>query len=695
MARWTRTTLPAPAQAVPWRPSRRYSGESLAGRAAGSYARWVTANPETRGLASALAALYPAGEIGHLAHADPLILGAFGPPAAAVAWVGTHKAHGSRRYSAAAAALAGGVPEWLAASAATGVIDLRILLGYTTAAAAGWSAVTWSDVMRHRRNLKAQRARWAVLASAAGLEGSRLIREEETPVGQRFVVDIRSTGSTAKRLAAGDLAERIAAVLGLPAERVRTETDHRHAGNLIITVQAVDPWAATVTHPALSPAYAPARRSIMDGPLVLGADPDSGGDLELTIFDDQGAWHTFVVAATGGGKTTLYSNIIEQASARDDVLTWAIDLRKGTIPFFWRDTLDAKAGLSPDGIPEYDKALAIVEWGSALIRLRSARNGGRNHIPTPDDPAIEILIDEGDSLLGADSPIAHKAKPAVADILRGGRSAGVGLVFAGQRGVVQYTGSKDLHANAGNKIALRVNRGAEMNNLIPGWELEGMPDMSTYAHGVKGVALVVGPDSAWHAGRVRDLHDLDAVAALDKRRGRPTAALSPAIAAALPGYAERHEPAAAPVVAIPAPRHRWQDGPSAVARLGELAEDVAEALAGMPEPPDPPVSLTDLIAARDAINAAEDNDPAANRAIPLPAHITGPILAFLADRGDEGARRSEIVALTRKSRSAVAAWLAIMRDHELITASGSTKAARWYLPEHAPDDGDGDVGDVA
>jgi hypothetical protein len=29
-------------------------------------------------------------------------------------------------------------------------------------------------------------------------------------------------------------------------------------------------------------------------------------------------------------------------------------------------------------------------------------------------------------MLGADSPIAHKAKPHVADILRGGRSAGSG-----------------------------------------------------------------------------------------------------------------------------------------------------------------------------------------------------------------------------------------------------------------------------
>jgi hypothetical protein len=120
---------------------------------------------------------------------------------------------------------------------------------------------------------------------------------------------------------------------------------------------------------------------------------------------------------------------------------------------------------------------------------------------------------------------------------------------------------------------------------------------------------------------------------------------------------------------------------------------VAARLDGMPAPPDRPVSLADLIAARDAVNAAEHNDPEANRAIPVPDAIADPVLDMLGDRGDAGARRDEIVAMIGKSRSAVANWLAIMRDHGLITASGSTKAARYYLPEHAPDEA-GEGGDI-
>jgi len=717
MARWHRRTprrrdrrpVPSPPPGY-WPAARQPSAARLAahltGRAVAGYARWVARAPETRGLGTGLVALYPAGEITHLAGADPVMVGLFGAPAALAAWTGTWKAHRSRRYSAAAAATAAGVPAWLATAAATGITHPPVLLGYTAAAAAGWSAITWSDVLRHRRAWRAQKVRWQTIASAAGLQNSRLISAEDTRTGQKFRVDVRATGTTPSKLARGDLAERIAGILALPAERVRVARDRAHGGVIIVTVQTEDPWAMNVTHPALDVTHVPARRSVMAAPLVLGTDPDTGADLTLTVYDDQGAWHTFIVAATGGGKTTLYSNLAEQLTARTDVLVWAIDLRKGTIPFYWRDALDACAGLDSDGNPEYGKALAILDWGSQIIRLRSAKNGGKNHIPTPDDPAIRILIDEGDTLLGADSPIAHKAKPLVADILRGGRSAGVGLDFAGQRGVIQYTGSKDTHANAGNKIVLRVQRAAEMNNIVPGWELAGMPDMSTYAPGVAGVALVVGPTGQWHAGRVRDLHDLDAAAQLAARRGRPAARLPAGIAQALPGYAERPAEAApggAAILTLPA-RHGGheqaadaaaRDGRSVVTRLSrDLVGEVEARLSGMPAPPAEPIPLAALIAARNAISAAEDNDPAVNQAIPIPEHVADPILALLGERGDAGARRDEIVALLHRPESSVKRWLRILRDHGRITTSGATSAARYYLPEHAPDAGEDTPGNI-
>lgn len=683
-----------------------WHGALTAGRGVRAYGRWVARAPETRGLATALAALYPAGEAVHLAAADPLLVGAFAPPAALAAYAGTWKAHHSRRYSAAVAATAAGIPAWLATAAATGITSLPVLASYSTAAAVTWSAVTWSDVLAHRRARKAAQAKWQTIAGAAGLEGSRLIGQEETRTGQRFRVDVRGTGKTASQLARGELAERIAAVLSLPAQRVRVAADHTHAGVILITVQMQDPWAAPVASPVLDPGYAPTRRSALDGPFVLGTDPDTGADLVVTVFDRRGGQHTIIVAATGGGKTTLYSNLLEQATLCTDVLVWPIDLGKGTIPAIWEPALDAAAGMG-----EHGKALAILEWAAIVTDERSRASAGRNHTPSPQAPVILIPVDEMDTLLGPYSPVAHKAKPLVEHLFRRGRSAGVELAIAGQRGTIQHTGSKDPHANAANKIILRVNRAGEMNNVVPGWELNGMPDMAAYAPGVPGVALVVDAENTWRAGRIRDLSDLDKVAELAARRGRPTATIEPAIAAQLPGYDARHAEGA---VVLTLPRQDrpdssgkgkgWGIDPGDSDAVSHLARDlVAEVearLAGMPSPPGRPVSLADLTAARDAIGAAEDNDPAANRAIPVPDRIAAPILTLLADRGDAGARRDEIVAAVGRSRSWVASWLAILRDHGIITAAGAGKAARYYLPDHAPDVGspgedDAEDGDAA
>ncbi|KWX03799.1 hypothetical protein TH66_13525 [Carbonactinospora thermoautotrophica] len=686
-----------------------------------AYGRWVRRSPDTRGLATALVALYLAGGVAHLAGADPLLLGALGAPAGLAAWVGTYKAHRSARYSATVAATAAGVPIWLATAAHYGITHMPVLVGYTTAAALAWSGYTWSDVLKTRRAWKTQQTEWDTLATAAGLDGSRLVAVEDTRLGQRFRIDIRATGRTARQLTRGDLAERIAAHLALPAERVRVTIDPKHAGQIFILVQTRDPWAEPVPHPALTGGavepVAGRRRSILDGPLVLGLDPDTGHDLELVVFDRAGGRHTMIVAATGGGKTTLYNNVVEQATARTDVLVWAIDLGKGTIPTIWGDALDAGAG-----IDEYDRALAILTWATIVIKERSRATGGRNHTPSPTAPVILILVDEMDTLLGLDSPIGHKAKPLVEDIVRRGRSAGVLLAAAGQRGTVQHTGSKDPHANAGNKIVLRVNRPSEMGNVIPDWEIQGMPNMATYAQGVRGVALVVDAENNWRAGRVRDMSDLDAVQALAARRGRPTATLEPDIAALLPGYLERHRiPATvghgtvghgtvghgAPAGRlVPLPRHDHDGGGNdgraggdgghgwgvdpgdeqAIDRLAKgLVAEVEAKLAGMPTPPDRPTSLADLVAAKAAFDAAEDNDADTNRTLDVPDHIARPILTLLAERGADGASPADLVKATGKGESTVRRWLAIMRDHDLIVSRGSTRATRYYLPEHDPE----------
>ncbi|MEU8303426.1 type IV secretory system conjugative DNA transfer family protein [Actinomadura sp. NPDC048955] len=669
------------------------------------YGRWVARSPDTRGLANALAVLYPLGEIGHQAGADPLMLGAFAPPAALAAWVGTHKKHASPRYSATVAATAAGIPAWLATAAQLGIVNLHTLLAYTVSASVTWSAYTWSDVLKQRRAWAREQLRWDELATAAGLEGSRLVGMDDTRLGVRFRVDVRATNKRASQLAGNGrgLAEDIAAQIGLPAERVRITTDDKHAGIIRVLVQMTDPWAGPVLHPAM-PAHpdratvpasreeiAAAGRSIKGMPLVVGAEPDSGDDMSVTLFDHEGGHHAFIVAPTGSGKTTFYNNLIEQATVCADVLVWGIDLGKGTIARFWGPTLDAAAGIG-----EQDEALERLRWACTVIDERSDASGGKNHTPSPTEPVILVFADELDTLTGMHSPIAYEAKPLVEHIWRRGRSAGVILLTASQRGVQQYTGSKDPNANADYRIVLRMKRASEMGNAIEDWEAAGMPNMATYARGVKGVALVVDGENTWTAGRVRDLSDLDTVKDLAKRRGAPVATLEPAIAAKLPGYADRRRTPAhtggrsdggsgghtpghddpGPTAARPATSG---DGfgvdpgdHDAVDRLaGELVAEVEARLRDMPEPPKQGIPLADLVKA--------------NQSIKVPDDAARTILALLTERGPDGARRDELVTALDKPESTVKKWLAAMRSHDLITRHGSTKAARYYLPDHHPD----------
>ena len=403
-----------------------------------------------------------------------------------------------------------------------------------------------------------------------------------------------------------------------------------------------------------------------------------------------------IVAATGGGKTTLYNNLLEQGTQCGDVLFWPIDLGKGTIPAI------GDPRWTPRRLDEHERALLILQWAVTVIKERSHTTGGRNHKPTPTSPVIVIPVDEMDTLIGMTSPIAHKAKPMVEEVFRRGRS-GVVFAIAGQRGVVQHTGSKDPHANAGNKFVLRVNRPSEMGNVIPDWEAASMPNMASYAQGVRGVALVVDAENNWRAGRVRDMSDLDAVQALADRRGAPTATLETAIAAKLPGYADRHAlpvtagdattgnpvpgPAAGLVIPI-RPGNGDGDGfgpgtgDEAINRLTEdLVAEVEAHLADMPDQPDQPTTLADLIAAKNAIDRAEDNDPATNRDIPVPDYIADPVLTLLTERGADGASPADLVAAVGKGESTVRRWLAIMRDQGLITSRGNTRSTRYYTPQ--------------
>lgn len=721
---------------------RRPSRPSPVGRwvreAARTYARWVMRAPDTRGLGTGLAAWYPVGQVAHhyAAHdtlRDSLLLGAFAPPAALAAWVATYKTHRSPRYSGAIAAIAAGAPLWLATAAHTGITNLPTLLGYTVTATTAWSAYTWSDVLKQRRRTAELQAKWETIANLAGLEDSHLLHTKATRTGVRFKVDVGVHGPSAPRLERGDLAVQIARCYGIGADQVRVTDDAKNARILWITVQLKDLWSEPVPHPAADPAAAPkGHRSILDGPFVIGTDPETGDDLELVVFDEGGARHVEIVATNGGGKSNTLSNIVQQAAECYDVLTIAIDLGKGVIPSLWGAHLHEAAGVG-----EEDKALQLLDWIDTIVDERAIACAGGTHKPTPQAPVIILIIDEQDTATGMDSPIAHRVKPVLDKVHRRGRSGGVVAVTAKQRNVVQHTGTKEGSANTHTKIVGRVSDTKEMAKAVPDWETIGCPDMSTYGSGAEGVVLLVRAGGVWQAGRTRALYDPDTVKALAAAYGPADATLEPHIAAHLPGYTDRHPipaaahattrattdgtgtgatdnrqaPSAAPggtaqtrpdpgqdrqadTAPTAAPSNGPADTGGAATRDGDSGwgfdptneAEVDKAAKGLvarldefinetTSPPDQATTLDDLRNAQHAI----DNTT-------VPDDITQAVVRFLADRGPKGARRDELTQHLGMATSTAARRLGKLVHDKIIMRAGNGKAARYYLPAHAPDD---------
>jgi hypothetical protein len=213
--------------------------------------------------------------------------------------------------------------------------------------------------------------------------------------------------------------------------------------------------------------------------------------------------------------------------------------------------------------------------------------------------------------------------------------------------------------------------------------------MAEYGEDYPGVVLIVPPGKRWQAGRVWDLSDLDAVEALAKRRGAPTATLEPAIAAKLgEPYATRRAPAKVPAAIAPAPaavEEEYVGDPdtdkefrSIVESIERIDESVAE-LGAMQIPEDKRRPLADLIAAR------KEQEEESRRA-KVPDEIRMPVLGELAMAGSDGVARSELMAFFQRygiGESTVKRHLRVMVDQGLIARRGATSNARYVLPQYA------------
>src|SRR5208337_4205564 len=119
--------------------------------------------------------------------------------------------------------------------------------------------------------------------------------------------------------------------------------------------------------------------------------------------------HGLAGGATGGGKSGWLNVLMGNLVACEDVVIWAIDLKKGMELGPWTPCIDRLATTPEEAEALLADAVAVLEARAALL----AEQGQRVWEPTPDMPALVIIIDEY-AELADDAPEAVKHADSIA-----------------------------------------------------------------------------------------------------------------------------------------------------------------------------------------------------------------------------------------------------------------------------------------
>ena len=346
-----------------------------------------------------------------------------------------------RVYAAAVSAAAGG---WLTAATALGPATppmpvLAVILAVV-------SAVPWWASRRRRAKVRLERTleSWPEIARAVGLAGSRVMSAMVDLWGWRARLRL-ARGQTIR-----DVIAKIPAIesgLGTFRGAVRVyPTPDNYANRCELRVLDADPHADAIPWPG------PSVTSITE-PIELG--PFEDADPCRVSFLRR---HVLFGGATGAGKSGGLNVLIGNLSACRDVVLWGIDLKKGMELGPWLRCLDRLATTADDAGALLADAVAVLEARAAAL----AEQGRRVWEPTPEMPALIILIDEYAELVD-DAPQAVRHADSIA---RRGRAVAVSLVAATQRPTQKAMGHGAVRSQMDVRICFRVRERKDVDLIL-------------------------------------------------------------------------------------------------------------------------------------------------------------------------------------------------------------------------------------
>jgi S-DNA-T family DNA segregation ATPase FtsK/SpoIIIE len=333
-------------------------------------------------------------------------------------------------------------------------------------------AMPWWAHRRRRAKVRVERtlAAWPDISQAIGLPGSQVMGATVDLWGWRARLRL-ARGQTI-----ADVTTRIPAIesaLGTfrGALRVYPTRDDK-ANRCELRVLGTDPHAEAISWPG------PSARSITQS-VDLGPFEDAE-PCRVSFLRR----HALFAGTTGAGKSGGLNVLMGSLAACGDVVIWAIDLKKGMELGPWAPCIDRLATMPDEAAVLLADAVAILQARAAWL----ATTGRRVWEPTPDLPALVIIIDEY-------AELADEAPDAMSDtdsIARLGRAVAVTLIAATQRPTQKAMGQGAVRSQMDTRICFRVRERKDVD-LVLG---QGMLAAGWHAHTLNapGKFLVSAPE---------------------------------------------------------------------------------------------------------------------------------------------------------------------------------------------------------
>jgi DNA segregation ATPase FtsK/SpoIIIE, S-DNA-T family len=322
--------------------------------------------------------------------------------------------------------------------------------------------IPWWAHRRRRARVRAIRTMqaWPGLADNMGLPGSKIASIVTDAWGWTGRIILRK-GTTAAH--AINQLPAIESGLGIQPGAARVTPDPARADRAVLRVIEKDPHAEPIP-------WKPPVSATITEPFDLGLYEDGENALANILRRN-----VLIAGMTGAGKSGL-ENIIQAKLAQcADAEPWGIDMKGGMELQPWAGTLKELAVTPGQAIGLLAKAVAELDRRAALLTRLSLRTWE----PTPDAPAIEILIDEYAEL----SPDAQEHADSIA---RRGRAPAVSLIIATQRPTQAAMGGNAVRSQMDVRICLRVRERRDTDlilgagSLAAGWDAHALTLPGTF-----------------------------------------------------------------------------------------------------------------------------------------------------------------------------------------------------------------------